>query len=200
MPMHYPETIQKIISLLRGLPGVGFKSAERIAFELLDWSQESLSELGLAIQNVKREISFCKTCGAIETNHLCPFCTDKTRNKDLLCIVSSAKDLFSLEQTKQFHGYFHVLGSMLSPLEGKEIAKDELDKLKRRIEANQTQEVILAFDSTLEGDATSLFLKKALSSFSLHVYRLAFGLPVGSSLDAIDPHTLSRALRGKQTF
>lgn len=198
--MEYPKALKKIIGLLKKFPGVGGKSAERIAFHLLEWPQDTLLELGNMLSTVKEEITFCKECGAIQEDKNCLFCTSTARNTQTICILASAKDLYAIEQTGQYNGIYHVLGSMLSPLEGKEIPTEKIEMLQRRIEKHLVKEVILAFDSTLEGDATSLYMKKVLSTFPVKVFRLAFGLPVGSSLDYTDAHTLSRALSGKQTF
>ncbi len=198
--MEYPKALKKIIGLLKKFPGVGGKSAERIAFHILEWPKEQLSELASSLTSIQQEVLFCSECGAIQEEQECAICSSKERNKKTLCIVASARDLYAIEQTRQYWGIYHVLGALLSPLEGKEIPITKIESLKSRIEKYGIEEIILAFDSTVEGDATSLFLKKILSPFPVKVYRLAFGLPVGSSLDYTDAHTLTRALAGKQTF
>lgn len=197
--MHYPKPLQKIVGLLKKLPGVGGKSAERIAFHLLQWEDSQLEDLGQRLLNIKKSVTFCQECGAIKDEEKCLFCSPE-RNQSSLCILASSRDLFFIEQTKSYHGLYHVIDSLLSPIEGKELQENDLQKIKERIEKGSIKEVILAFDSTLEGDATALFLKKALSSYQVKIFRLAFGLPVGSSFEYIDAHTLSRAIAGKQTF
>ena len=198
--MRYPKHLEKMIAYLKMLPGVGFKTAERFAFHLLSWPEETLTNFSKELGELKKELLFCQECGALMENEKCPFCTSSFREKHKLCILSSARDIFLIEKTKSYQGLYHVIESLLSPLEGKTPGNLNIEKIKKRIELLEIKEVILALDSTLEGDTTSLYIKKMLSSLPIKTYRLAFGLPVGSSLEYIDGSTLTRALAGKQVF
>ena len=198
--MFYPETLVKLISVLRKLPGVGSKTAERFAFHLLDWPQDKLEEMSEIIKSSKQKLKGCPTCGALIDITVCPFCDLHKRESRLLCVVASPKDIFCLEETHEYRGLYQVLGTLLSPLEGKKLDQQVLNTLKQRIKAHNVEEVILALDSTLEGDATALYLKKELDTLSVRTSRLALGLPMGSSLDLIDGGTLARALAGRMSY
>jgi recombination protein RecR len=197
--MHYPDHLLKLIAVFKKLPGVGSKSAERFAFHLLDWPEEKLLEMSHAIEETKKKLSNCSECGCL-IEKACSFCDNQQRNKEIICVVAAYKDVFSIEQTHEFLGLYHVLGTVLSPLQGLAPAPHALDKLKERIEKLGVKEIILALDSTLEGDATALFLKKEIEPLQITTSRLALGLPMGSSLDFIDGGTLARALSGRHQY
>lgn len=198
--MFYPETLVQLISILRKLPGVGSKTAERFAFHLLDWPQDKLDEMSQVIKSSKEKLKSCPTCGALVDIPICPFCNLSKRENRVLCVVASPKDIFYLEETHEYKGLYQVLGTLLSPLEGKKLSPQVLHRLKQRIETQGIEEVILALDSTLEGDATALYIKKELESLAVKISRLALGLPMGSSLDLIDGGTLARALAGRMSY
>ena len=198
--MRYPEHLLKLIAVLKKLPGIGNKSAERFAFHLLDWPEEKLEEMGKIIAHIKKNLNCCSDCGALIEGIPCPFCDLSRRHSQAICIVASSKDVYSIEETRDYKGLYHVLGGVLSPLQGRLPPTRSLEKLKKRILSFGVEEVILAFDSTLEGDATALFLKKELENLSVTLTRLAFGLPMGSSFDYIDGGTLQRALSGRRSF
>ncbi|NGX31072.1 MAG: Recombination protein RecR [Chlamydiae bacterium] len=195
----YPEHLIKLIETFRKFPGVGTKSAERFAFALLNFDEDVLQKMGTYIATTKQAISFCKTCGAMEIEKHCPFCANVKRDTTLLCVVSFAKDVFAIEDTHQYTGLYHVLGAQLSPIDDFE-EKLNMQKLFGRLQKQEIKEVILALDSTLEGDATALFLKEELKHLDVHISRLAFGLPLGSSLDFVDGGTLSRAVQSRLQF
>jgi len=197
--MRYPEYLLKLISQFRKLPGVGGKTAERFAFHVIGWSQEKLEEFSYMLSEIQEKIYYCDSCGALKDKDVCVLCHPQ-RNTDILCVVASIKDVFSIEQTRSYQGLYHVLGGVFSPLEGKFLKEERVDKLKKRLTLLNVKEVIIALDATLEGDATALFLKKELSSFSVRLSRLALGLPMGSSLDIIDEGTLCRALSGRAYY
>lgn len=199
--MHYPFIVEKLIKHLHKLPGVGRRTAERYAFDLLlDWSQEELLEFQKILTDLKITIGECRTCGCITDHNSCVICDDLMRKQDLLCIVSSAREVFSIESTQEFRGLYHVLGGLLSPLDGRGEEVLGIDALKERLSKNSIKEVILALDSTVEGDATSLFLREELKAFPVAVTRLAFGIPVGSSLEYVDGGTLARAFSGRNSL
>lgn len=196
--MKYPKTFLNLIDSLKKLPGVGFKTAERYAFELLSWSKPDLNAFSVLLENLGKDLTSCEVCGCLqEANNVCGFCHKNTQTK-IICVVASMKDAFILSETNSFDGYFHVLGSLISPLEGKYIEDIDLKKLLNRIEGLEIEEVILALDSTIEGDATSLYIKEQLKNNPIKVSKLAMGLPMGSNLDHVDPGTLIQALSGRQ--
>lgn len=197
--MRYPDHLLKLIAILKKFPGVGTKTAERFAFHLLDWSEDKLKEMATTIQETKKHLTNCNECGAlIEKN--CTICSDKRRDQTVLCVVASVKDIFLIEETREYRGLYQVLGALFSPIHGVAPPLPIIEKLKERIGALGTKEIVIALDSTLEGDATALYLKKELSSFPVSISRLALGLPMGSSLDFIDGGTLARALAGRHIY
>ncbi|MCH9632308.1 MAG: Recombination protein RecR [Chlamydiae bacterium] len=196
----YPLHLNSIIDFFKMLPGVGQRSAERYAFQILDWPQKNLQNFGEALKKIPTEIQFCNKCHAMAPKTSCFYCDDPKRSKEQICIVATPKDIFSIEDSLTYSGQYHVLGGLLSPMSGFNSDKLNISSLKSRLGELKICEVILAFDSTVEGDATTLFLKRELSSDQIKVSRLAFGIPVGSSLDYIDSSTLSRAFSGRQGF
>ncbi len=201
MRKSYPEQVMKLINCFKRLPGVGSRTAERYAFSLLNWPSDTLSEMGETVSNVRERVAYCDICGAMmEPKSSCPHCTDESRDRSIICVVASAKDIFIVEDTRQYRGLYHVVGGVLSPLEGMHPEDLSFANLKERIEDAGIKEVIIALDSTLEGDATALYLKRNLESLGIIVSRLAFGMPMGSSLDFIDGGTLACAIAGRNSF
>lgn len=198
--MRYPEHLLTLIALFKKLPGVGSRTAERFAFHILDWPHEKLENFGQEIKETKQKLKTCEECGGLIDHQSCPFCNLQKRQGNILCIVASAKDIFLIEETGEYRGFYHVIGGLLSPIQGMSPSKLCMDKLKKRIVDLNIQEVIIALDSTLEGDATSLYIKKELERMPLLISRLALGLPMGSSLDFIDGGTLGRALAGRRNY
>ena len=196
----YPISLINLMSFLRRLPGVGAKTAERFAFQLLTWPQDQLDYFSHTLHTLKEKVQSCPECHCLMEQDICTFCDPLKRDPTLLCIISCAKDVYAFEETRAYRGFYHVLGALLSPLDGRMPDHLDLDHLKERIQKLQTQEVIIALDSTIEGDATALYLKENLTKLGLKVSRLAFGLPMGSPLDYVDGSTLSRALLGRQHF
>ena len=196
--MKYPSHLLKLISLLRKLPGVGSKSAERFAFEMIQWPSHDLKLMGEAIAATPSQIHVCEECGSLADSSACAFC--QRTGSSTLCIVGMPRDLFAIEATREYKGLYHVLGALLSPLNGIGPEKLQLHKLKERILKRSIDEVVIALDSTLEGDATALYLKEQLMPMNVRVSRLAFGLPMGSSLDYVDGGTLARALTSRGDF
>lgn len=199
-PMKYPPHLLKLIDVLRKLPGVGIKSAERFAFEMISWPKEAIDEMASVIQQTPALLTHCEECGCLAGQETCYFCASAPARKPALCLVAMPRDVFAIESTHEFKGIYHVLGALLSPIDGFGPEKFNLDKLKRRIVDLKIEELIIALDSTLEGDATALYLKQELESLDLSISRLAFGLPMGSSLDYVDGGTLARALSARGKF
>ncbi len=198
--MRYPDHLLRLIQVLKRLPGVGNKSAERFAFHLLTWPEDHLRELGGVVSSIKAKLHQCQICGCLMGEEGCPFCNVSRRDSHLICVIASPRDVFSIEETHEYQGLYHVLGGVLSPLERRGPEHLSVSKLKKRLIDLQIKEVIIALDSTLEGDATALFLKQELASYPLRISRLAFGLPMGSSLEYVDGGTLARAFSGRGHF
>ncbi len=196
--MKYPEDLTTLIAHLKKLPGVGARTAERFAFELISWAQSDLTQLGHLLEQIRTKIPPCTTCGCLTQESICQFCDLTKREATSLCIIASARDAYAIEETRTFRGLYHVIEHLLSPLDGRHTETLRIDRIAARLE--NVKELIIAFDSTLEGDTTALFLKNQLSRPGLSISRLAFGLPVGSSLEYIDGGTLARALVGRQEF
>jgi recombination protein RecR len=196
----YPPALDQLITLLKLLPGVGSKTAERFAFQLLTWEDESISQLSTLLDTLKAQVPHCPTCFCLSSPDGCEFCNSTRRDPSILCIIGSPKDAYAIEETHAYKGLYHVLGALLSPLDGRTIEQLNLAPLLDRLRTNSIREVIIALDSTLEGDATSLYLKEKIGQLSIPVFRLAFGLPMGSPLEYVDGGTLSRAFVGRQAF
>ncbi len=196
----YPTDLVQLIAFFKKLPGVGTKTAERFAFQLFHWQDNDLHVFAHLVSQFKIKITKCTECSCLTDQGVCPFCQSASRDKSQLCIIASPRDAYSIEETGAYRGLYHVLGGLLSPMDGKTPEHLNLEQLKKRITDLQIKEIIIALDSTLEGDTTSLFLKENIQQWGLPVSRLAFGLPIGSSLDFVDGGTLARALTGRQTF
>lgn len=198
--MHYPEHLLKLIQLLKKLPGVGHKSAERFAFHLLTWNTDQLENLAEVVKVIPHKLIPCSVCGCLLDGSHCPFCDLSIRHADFLCVLAHPKDVFSIEETREYKGLYHVLGGLLSPIDQRGPEHLTINKLKERLSALNVKELVIALDSTLEGDATALYLKQELASFPVKISRLAFGLPMGSSLDYVDGGTLARAFTGRSQY
>lgn len=198
--MHYPPHLLKVINVLKRLPGVGSKSAERYAFHMLGWPQEYLDEMASTLKDIHEKLPQCEECGCLKGEYACPFCTEQRQQSKVICIISCAREAFSIETTGEYKGLYHVLGGLLSPLEGIGPDKLTIAGLKTRIALLKIEEIVIALDSTLEGDATSLYLKQELAPLGVAISRLAFGLPMGSPLDYVDGGTLARAFSGRSKF
>jgi recombination protein RecR len=196
MAQKFPDTLLSLISHLKKLPGVGTRTAERFAFELISWDASSLSSFGDLCKQLLAAIPPCAACGCLSDRGVCPFCSN--RDPNALCILASPKDAYAIEEIGHYRGLYHVIEHLLSPLDGRHTSALRIDRIRERIEKHGVKEVIIAFDSTLEGDTTALYLKNALADLPIGVSRLAFGLPVGSSLEYIDGGTLARAFQGRQ--
>lgn len=198
--MNYPLHLLKLIESLKKLPGVGSKSAERFAFELLKWNEESLHSLAKLIDTIPSKLKTCDACGCLQGEEACSFCRRPLQDSSKICILASPRDVYAIEATHEFRGHYHVLGGMISPLEGIGPEQLNLEKLLDRIEALAIEEIVIALDSTLEGDATALYLKKLFHDRPVKITRLAFGIPMGSSIDFVDGGTLARAFAGRSSY
>lgn len=193
-----PQPLMRLVSHLKNLPGVGTRTAVRFAFEILKFKQEELDDFSQILATLPKEVPPCAECGCLTDLGQCPFC--KERTSDALCIIASPKDAYAIEQTSTFQGFYHVIEHLLSPIDQRHAESIDIERIENRIKERGIREIILAFDSTLEGDATALYLKARLAQEGLFISRLAFGLPVGTSLEHIDGGTLARALSGRQSM
>lgn len=198
--MRYPSSLTSLMQFFKKLPGVGSKTSERFAFHILDWDKSELEQFAHMLQTIQEKLKTCEECGALKQEEKCFFCQTPGRDQEILCVLATPKDIFAVEHTGEYQGLYHVLGGTLSPLESRNPKDLSFGKLRERILRLRVKEVILALDATLEGDATALFLKQELMHFPVSVSRLAFGIPMGSSLDYIDGGTLARAFIGRGSF
>jgi len=196
--MHYPEPIAKLIESFSRLPGIGPKTAGRLAFHVLRMKEEDVLEFAKALISVKRNLHYCSICYNITDTDPCRICQDKTRDASVICVVQEPKDVVAMERTKEFTGYYHVLHGAISPMEG--IGPDEIRvaELLKRLGDEQVTEMILATNPNIEGEATAMYISRLVRNFGLKVTRIAHGLPVGGDLEYADEVTLSKALEGRR--
>jgi len=185
------------VKRLGRLPGIGSKSAARLALYLLHADDEESEELVLALQEVKQHVRPCTRCGSIAESELCSICTDVRRDANLLCVVAQATDVFTMERAAVFRGRYHVLGGLLSPLDGVRPSDLRLEDLTRRVVDEAVSEVVLALSASVEGEATALYLAQQLESSGCRLTRLATGIPVGGHLEFVDDVTLGRAFSAR---
>ncbi|WP_110590515.1 recombination mediator RecR [Microbacterium suaedae] len=195
----YDGIVQELIDELGRLPGVGPKSAQRIAFHILQTPAFDVSRLSDLLRDVRERVKFCERCGNVSESELCAICRDTRRDQTLICVVEDAKDVAAIERTREFRGLYHVLGGAISPIAG--IGPDDLRirQLMTRLADGTVQEIILATNPNLEGEATSAYLNRLLNDMDITVTRLASGLPVGGDLEYADEITLGRAFEGRRS-
>lgn len=193
-----PDSITTLIAALARLPGVGPRSAERIALHLVQTESAMVKQLADAIVHARERIQFCITCGALTEKSPCSICDDARRDASLVCVVERAVDILSIEKAGTFRGKFHVLGGKISPLDGVEPEDLRIAELEKRLKSEPIKEIVIALGTDVEGDATSFYLAKRLARPGLKISRIAYGLPAGSGLEFADELTLSRALEGRR--
>lgn len=196
----YEGAVQDLIDELGRLPGIGPKSAQRVAFHILESDAEDMRRLAEAIRTVKDKVHFCEICFNVSEETRCRICQDERRDPGLLCVVEEPKDIMAIERTRTFQGRYHVLGGAINPIAG--IGPDQLRirELLSRLADDAVQEVIIATDPNLEGEATATYLVRMLSAVGITISRLASGLPVGGDLEYADDVTLGRAFEGRRTM
>ncbi|MCH7690386.1 MAG: recombination protein RecR [candidate division Zixibacteria bacterium] len=192
-------SVERLANQLARLPGIGRKSASRLTFHILKMSKDEANDIAEAIKEVKEKVGFCTTCYNISESDPCFICSDDRRNKEIICVVEDSSDAAAMDRAEGFDGMFHVLGGCLSPLDG--IGPDDLKikELMTRLK-DDIEEVIIATNPDVEGEATAVYLSKLIKPMNIKVTRIARGLPVGSDLEYADSATLSRALEGRQEF
>ncbi|MGN7458070.1 recombination mediator RecR [Paenibacillus pasadenensis] len=196
--MYYPEPIAKLIDSFTRLPGIGPKTAARLAFHVLKMKEDDVIDFAKALVSVKRNLHFCSICCNITDTDPCRICQDKSRDPSSICVVQESRDLVAMERTKEFNGHYHVLQGAISPIEGIGPEEIRIAELLRRLEDERVQELILATNPNIEGEATAMYLSRLVRPFGIKVTRIAHGLPVGGDLEYADEVTLSKALEGRR--
>lgn len=179
------------------LPGIGMKSAQRLAYHVMSMDSQSVEDFANALLDAKKNVHCCKMCQNLTEREICPICDDPARNKSVICVVESPKDVTAFERTREYNGVYHVLHGLLSPMDGITPDKLRMRELLNRISEGGTEEVIMATNPTVEGDATALYIANLLKPLGIKVSRLAFGLPVGGMLEYADEVTLFKALENR---
>lgn len=196
----YPKPIVRLIDLLEGFPGIGRKSATRMAFHLLYSSRQYSEDLSNAIRAVKEELRLCRRCFNLSDGELCSICRNPKRDPRILCVVEDPNDLIAIEQTGMFHGLYHVLHGHIDPLQGVGPEKLKIEELFERLKNEPVREIILATNPNASGTATALYLQKRLQPYKVKLTRLAQGIPVGGDIEFVDTQTLGASLRQRTEF
>lgn len=196
--MYYPEPMARLIEELRKLPGIGPRSAQRLAFHILDSSQESIERLLNAITEAREKVRHCSICGNLATTDPCTLCTSTGRDRSVICVVQEPRDVVAMEKTHEYKGLYHVLGGAISPMEGIGPEQLRIKELVERLKSGEVKEVILATDLNVEGEVTATYLARLLKPLGVKTTRLAHGLPVGGDLEYADEVTLAKALEGRR--
>lgn len=191
-------SINKLIDEFSRLPGIGKKSAQRLAFYVINMEQSDAYNFAESILEVKRKIKYCEKCFNITESELCDICSDQKRDQTLICVVESPRDLIAIENTKEFHGYYHVLHGAISPMDGVGPNEIKIRELILRLQGDDTNEIIIATNPTIEGEATAMYISKLLKGTDIKVTRLAHGIPVGGDLEYADEITLAKAIEGRR--
>lgn len=195
--MHYPEPISKLIDSFMKLPGIGPKTAQRLAFHVLDMKEDDVVGFAKALVDVKRELTYCSVCGHITDTDPCYICEDKTRDQSMICVVEETKDVIAMEKMREYKGLYHVLHGAISPMEGVGPEDINVPSLLTRLRDEHIQELILATNPNIEGESTAMYIARLVKPIGIKVTRLAHGLPVGGDLEYADEVTLSKAITGR---
>ena len=197
--MRYPDSFTKLVDHLKKLPGVGKKSAERMAYQIIEMDADFLNNFANSLVDAKTKLGKCKICGCMCEDELCEICKDESRDKSLICVVQTSKDVYALEKAKDYQGVYHVLNGVISAVNGISPKDINLYSLIDRVNEGGVSEVIVATNPNIEGESTAQFIAKLLSDNpSVQVTRLAYGLPVGGNLDYADEFTLLKAIQGRR--
>ena len=196
--MIYPEKLEKIIEFYKKLPGIGEKSAERLALATLDFKEEDILDFSENIKSARKNLHPCSMCGHLTDQEICPICSDDAREKNLICVIEDYKSVFTFEKAGNFRGVYHVLNGLISPMDNIGADDINLSKLVQRVEQLENPEIILALKSSIEGETTTLYIKKIFENKNVVISRLSYGLPIGAEIDYIDTITLDRALSDRK--
>ncbi|MBQ7450236.1 recombination protein RecR [bacterium] len=196
--MYYTKPLADLIEYFQKLPGIGAKSAQRMALHLLKLPQNEVENFAKTMIDAKSTINYCSICFNMSSNDPCEICSSNNRAKDVICVVSDTKDLIAIEKTHEYQGLYHVLQGLISPMNGIGAEDIRIKELLYRVTNDNVKEIILALSPSVEGEATSLYLGKLLKPFNIKITRIAFGLPVGSDIEYADEITLARAIEGRR--
>lgn len=197
---YYPKSVQRLIDELAKLPGVGEKSAQRLAFHLINAPKGDIEDLAQALNEVDSTVHTCPNCFSITDGEYCKICSSPDRDQNVICVVEDTRDLYALERTQEYNGLYHVLHGVISPLEGIGPQDIKAVELIERLKALPIDEVIMATNSSPEGEATAVYLKNLIAPSGIKVTRIAKGVPIGADMEYVDEITLSKALEGRQEF
>lgn len=192
--MNYPDSLNELIESFKKLPGIGEKTAERLAFSVMNMDNDTVILFSNSLKNVKNKIKRCTICGNITENNICDICKNEARDNNIICVVEDAKNVISLEKMGSYNGKYHVLNGLISPMDGKGPDDISIDSLISRVKKDDIKEVIIAISPTLEGETTSLYITKLLENTKVIVSKIAYGIPMGADMEYLDPMTLSMAL------
>ena len=195
--MIYPESLEKLINYYKKLPGIGEKNAERLALATLNFKEEDLDKSSESLKNIKK-IHKCSICGHLTENEICNICSDHSRNKNLICVIEDYKSVFSFEKAGNYKGVYHVLNGLISPADNIGPDNINLSSLVKRVEEAEKPELILALKSTIEGETTTLYIKKIFEKKNVLISRLSYGIPMGAEIDYLDIITLDKALEDRK--
>ena len=195
--MNYPQPIKELIGCLKKLPGIGEKTAERLALSILEMDNDVAMLFSKSIVDVKEKITRCSKCNNLAIGDLCEICKDESRNKKVICVLEEPKNVAMFEKMGTYHGLYHVLGGLISPLDGINPEDLSIDKLIKRIEEENIEEIIVAVKPSIEGETTTLYLQKKLEGLPVTISKIARGLPIGADIDYVDPLTLEMALEDR---
>jgi recombination protein RecR len=198
--MKYIPAISRLIDEFARLPGIGRKTAQRLAFHIINMDASEAVQFAEAIMDAKRKVHFCERCFNLTEETLCDICNDQKRDPYIMCVVESPRDLLAIENTKEFHGYYHVLHGAISPMEGIGPNEIKIRELILRLQNDETKELIVATNPSIEGEATAMYISKLLKGTDIKVSRLAHGIPVGGDLEYADEVTLAKAIEGRRTL
>lgn len=195
--MNYPDSLNNLINSLKKLPSIGEKSAERLAFAIMNMDEEDISLFSNSILDVKTKIKKCSICGNITENDKCNICLNEERDDSIICVVEDSKNIITLEKMGSYNGKYHVLNGLISPMSGKGPNDIEISSLVNKVKDNEVKEVIIAISPTLEGETTALYISKLLEQTNVLVSKIAYGIPMGADMEYLDPMTLSMALNNR---
>lgn len=196
--MKYPVSFEKLVESLTRLPGIGTKSAERMAYQIIDMDMKDIQEFASSLIDSKTKIHHCKICGQITENEFCDVCLDESRDDSIICVVQTPKDAFALERAKEYKGKYHILHGVISVTNGTGPSDINISALIERISKGNIKEIIIATNPNIEGETTAHYIAKVLEKYDVIVTRLAYGLPVGGNLDYTDEFTLLKAIEGRK--
>ena len=197
MASYHVPPLEKLVEQFEALPGVGHKSAQRLAYYVLGMPKEKAEQFANTVIQAHNEVHYCKICCNLTDGELCPVCKNEQRDRTIICVVEDPRDVFALERTNEFHASYHVLHGAISPLAGIGPEQLRIKELLERVKATQVEEVIMATNPTVEGEATAMYISRILKPLGVKVTRLAYGIPVGGDLEYADEVTLTRALEGR---